>query len=117
MVDIDGPADLTPFLPLQREICGRPVIEELMGGAPQSQPAHWKDGNPAERLPLHAAQLLVASAILSPADADVYAAKARAAGDRALVLKLEHAGHFDPIAPGTPAWAKVEDFIVANALK
>jgi hypothetical protein len=25
-------------------------------------------------------------------------------------------GHHEPVAPGTPAWAKVEAFIVENAL-
>jgi len=117
VVDIDGPADLMPFVPLQKQICGQPVIDQLMGGTPESAAAHFKDGNPAQRLPLHAAQLLVASDVLPPAEADAYAARARAAGDRVEVLKLENAGHFDPIAPGTPAWAKVEAFIVENALK
>jgi acetyl esterase/lipase len=117
VVAIDGPADLAAIRPLQKQICGRPVIDELLGGAPEAQPAHWKDGDPAERLPLRTHQLLVASEVLSPADADAYAARARAAGDRVEVLKLENAGHFDPVAPGTPAWAKVEAFIVEQALK
>jgi acetyl esterase/lipase len=118
VVDIDGPADLASFIPVQKQICGgRAVIDQLMGGTPETQADRFKDGDPARRLPLHTAQLLVASTVLLPAEADAYAARARAAGDRVEVLKLENAGHFDPVAPGTPAWAKVEAFIAEQALK
>jgi hypothetical protein len=117
VVNIDGLEDVALCEPQQREICGgEPVLDEMLGGAPQAVADHWRDGNPAQRLPLRAHQLLVASALMSGAAADAYAAKARAAGDKVDVLKLD-AGHFDPIAPGTPAWKQVEDFIVENALK
>jgi acetyl esterase/lipase len=117
VVDIDGPADLVAARPSQMEVCHRPVIDDLLGGPPDVQADHWKDGDPAQRLPLRAHTLLVSSKVLSNADADAYAAKARSAGDRVEVLKLTNAGHFDPVAPGTPAWRQVEDFIVAEALK
>jgi acetyl esterase/lipase len=117
VVNIDGPDELVRYLPLQNDVCGQPVIEQLLGGTPQTAPDHFRDGNPGQRLPLRARQLLVASELLSGADADAYAAKARAAGDPAEVLKLPGVGHFDPIAPGTPSWTRVEDFIVQNALK
>jgi len=55
--------------------------------------------------------------VLTAADADAYAKAARAAGDKVDVLHLENTGHHEPVAPGTPAWAKVEAFIVENALK
>jgi acetyl esterase/lipase len=117
-VIIDGPEDIVLYHPHQREICdGQDVLDQMLGGSPQTAADHWRDGNPAQRLPLHTRQLLVSSALLSGRAADAYADKARAAGDKVEVLKLEDAGHFDPIAPGTPAWAKVEDFIVQNALK
>jgi acetyl esterase/lipase len=115
-VNIDGPEDPARYEPDQREICGQEVLNQMFGGSPQAAADHWRDGNPAQRLPLHAHQLLVASALMSGAAADAYAARARAAGDTVDVLKLD-AGHFDPIAPGTPAWKQVEDFIVDNALK
>jgi acetyl esterase/lipase len=117
VVNIDGPEDVALYEPHQRQICdGQDVLDQMLGGAPQAAADHWRDGNPAQRLPLHAHQLLVSSALMSGAAADAYAARARAAGDKVDVLKLD-AGHFDPIAPGTPAWKQVEDFIVDNALK
>lgn len=117
MVNIDGPDDLVRFLPVQNDVCGSAVIERLLGGTPETAPDHYRDGNPGQRLPLHVPQLLVASALLTGQAADAYADRARAAGDRVEVLKLENAGHFDIIAPGTPAWTRVEDFVVSNALK
>ena len=116
-VDIDGPADLQAIRPRQTGICGKPVADNLMGGDPTAAADHWSQGDPARRLPLHAHQLLVSSVVLTAADADSYAQAARAAGDKVDVLHLENTGHHEPVAPGTPAWAKVEAFIVENALK
>jgi acetyl esterase/lipase len=99
------------------DICGAPVITQLMGGEPAAQPDRYKEGNPAERLPLHVKQLLVSAKLLSPEAARAYAATARAAGDKVEVLELPDTGHHEPVAPGTRAWAKVEAFIVENALK
>jgi acetyl esterase/lipase len=115
-VDIDGPADLRPWVEQVRQICGAPVITDLMGGDPASQPERYKEGDPAERLPLHVKQLLVSAMLLKPGEARAYAATATAAGDTVKVLELPDTGHHEPVAPGTPAWAKVEAFIVENAL-
>jgi len=117
VVDIDGPVDLVDILPDEMSVCGRPVVEQLLGGKPDAQPDHYKIGNPAQNLPFHVRQLLVTSKLLTPAKADAYAAKARAAGDQVEILNLTGVGHFEPVAPGTPAWAKVEAFIVEQALK
>jgi acetyl esterase/lipase len=116
-VDIDGPPDLRPYVGSVKDICGAPVISDLMGGEPAAQPDRYKQGNPAERLPLHTTQLLVSAKLLTPDAAKAYAAAARAAGDRVEILELPDTGHHEPVAPGTPAWAKVEAFIVEQALK
>jgi acetyl esterase/lipase len=116
-VDIDGPADLQALRPRQVSICRAPVADNLMGGDPASAADRWSAGDPARRLPLHVHQLLVSSVVLTAADADTYAKAARAAGDKVDVLNLVDTGHHEPVAPGTPAWTKVEAFIVENALK
>ncbi len=36
-----------------------------------------------------------------------FAAKARAAGDRAEALEIKGVGHFDPVIPTTDAWKTV----------
>lgn len=116
-VDIDGPPDLRPYVGPVADICGAPVITDLMDGEPAAQPDRYREGNPAERLPLHALQLLVSAKLLSPEAARAYATAARAAGDRVEILELLDTGHHEPVAPGTPAWTRVEAFIVDNALK
>lgn len=118
VVNIDGPSEISPFAGgRDREVCGMPVISNLMGGPPEAQAAHYKLGDPGQRVPLKVPQLLVASEVLRTADADAYAARARAAGDRIEILDVTGTGHFDSIAPGTPTWTKVEALIVEKALK
>jgi acetyl esterase/lipase len=118
VVNLDGPAEITPFAGgRDKEICGMPVISDLMGGPPAAQPLRYALGDPGQRTPLKAPQLLVTSSVLRPADAAAYAARARPAGDRIDVLDVSGTGHFDLIAPGTPTWSKVEAFIVEKALK
>jgi len=116
-VDIDGLADLRPYIGPVNDICGAPVITDLMGGEPAAQPERYREGNPAERLPLRVPQLLVSAKLLAPDAARAYAQQARSAGDRVEILELADTGHHEPVAPGTPAWAKVEAFIVDEALK
>jgi pimeloyl-ACP methyl ester carboxylesterase len=118
VVNIDGPSEITPFAGgRDSQICGMPVISDLMGGAPAAQGARYKLGDPGQRVPLKAPQLLVASTVLRAADAESYATRARAAGDRIEILDVTGTGHFDSIAPDTPTWTKVEAFIVDKALK
>ncbi len=107
-VAIDGPAELQGFIGPDAEICGKPVVEPLMGGSPEQRPVRYKDASPAEHLPLGASQLLIASIVLTGKEADAYQAKGTAAGDRIDVLKMRGAGHFDIIAPGSEAWKTVE---------
>jgi hypothetical protein len=50
-INLDGPVDLRIMRDAQQQICGRPVIDELMGGTPAEQPARYRAGSPAELLP------------------------------------------------------------------
>lgn len=111
-VAIDGPADLRTMIGFDQQVCGAPVIANLLGGSPTDQAERYAQGNPAERLPLGADQYLVASVVLPPPAAAAYRASATAAGDRVEVLTLEGAGHFNMIAPGEPTWTEVETLIV-----
>lgn len=98
-VAIDGPGDLAAFVGIDEQICGAPVIRNLMGGGPDDVPARYAEGSPAARLPLGTPQLLVsASPVLPPEAAQAYADRA---GGEARVLALAGAGHFGMIAPAT----------------
>ncbi len=112
VVAIDGPGDLAPFIGLDAQICHQPVIVPLMGGTLEQEPQHYVDGTPADHFPLGLPQTLISSVVLLPRDAEAYRVKGAAAGDHVEVVRIEHAGHFDIIAPGTAPFATVEAAIL-----
>jgi acetyl esterase/lipase len=107
-VAIDGPGDLRPFVGWDAEFCGQSVIVPLMGGTPAQVPGHYAQASPIDQLPLHVPQYLIEASFLRPTDAENYVVKAKAAGDHAELIPIANAGHFDIIAPGTPAWQQVQ---------
>lgn len=112
VVQIDGPATLAPFIGIDEQACGRPVIAELMGGPPAARTREYSLASPAEHLPLGIRQLLVQGAftpLMEP-----YAKQARAAGDHVEVLRGTE-DHFDVVTPGNPVGDKVIDFIATRA--
>ena len=113
VVAIDGPATLAPFVGIDTQVCGKPVIVPFMGGTPAEKPDAYRAASPADHLPLGLHQLLVLGELgplMKP-----YVAGAKASGDRVDVLAPDGADHFDIIVPGTANGAKVVDFIAANA--
>lgn len=115
VVAIDGPGALAPFVGIDADVCGRPVIVPLMGGTPQEKPDEYRIASPMEQLPLGMRQLLVAGALqdlMQP-----YIAAARASGDRVDVLTPPKANHFDIVTPNTANGAAVVDFIVSTTLR
>jgi acetyl esterase/lipase len=114
-VALGGPGDLRDFTTYARDICGAPVIEQLMGGSPQTVSDRYTQGSPIELLPLGTPQILIVGADdgVMPARArDAYVAAARKAGDTADALVLPNAGHFEVIAPTSAAWPEVRDRIL-----
>ena len=114
VVAIDGPGALAPFVGVDAQVCGRPVIVPLMGGTPAERPAEYRVADPQEHLPLGIPQLLV------PADlGDLmmpYIAAAKASGDPVLTLAPSGANHFDIVTPSTANGKAVVAFIVKNVL-
>ncbi len=111
-VAIDGPGDLAPFRGFDAEICGKPVIDPLLGGTPDAHPARYSQATPKRLLPLGRPQYLVATAVLTPAAAEDYRKAAAAGGDKVEVIAPKDADHFNIIAPGEPQWAEVEALIL-----
>jgi len=111
---IDGPGDLAPFVGIDAQVCGEPVIVPLMGGTPQERPEAYSVASPARQLPLGVRQLFVPAdlgEIMQP-----YIEAARRSGDAIEVLQPTGANHFDIVTPGTPNGEAVADFIAAKAL-
>ncbi|WBH15869.1 alpha/beta hydrolase [Sphingomonas radiodurans] len=111
---IDGPAALAPFVGIDAQVCGQPVIASLMGGLPADKPAAYALASPAEHLPLGLRQLLVIGEFrpfMQP-----YVAGAKAAGDPVAELAPPNANHFDIVTPSTANGAAVIDFIAREAI-
>ena len=111
-IAIDGPGDIASFIGLDAKICGKPVIEPLMGGSPAAHAGRYAQGSPSVLWPLGVPQYLIAARVLLPDDAGNYQAQSKAAGDRVELQVPTPAGHFDIIAPGSATWPTVEAFIV-----
>lgn len=114
VVAIDGPAALAPFVGIDADVCGAPVIVPLMGGTPQEKPAAYNIASPADHLPLGLRQLSVEAELgdlMQP-----YNAAVRASGDPIEILRPPGANHFDIVTPGAPNGEAVADFIAAKAL-
>ena len=82
-----------------------------MGGAPATVADRYKQGSPAEMLPLGVRQVLIVGVqdgVMPPPARESYAAAARKAGDRAEIVEVP-GGHFEVIAPTSAAWPTVRD--------
>ena len=87
------------------------AVAELLGGTPREQPERYAQASPSELLPAGVPLRLVHGGldpIVPVEQSRALAAQARAKGDAAEVILLEGAGHFDLIAPFSPAWQRVE---------
>ena len=115
IVNVDGPPDMAAFQPMERKFCPVPGLTQLMGGTPAEQPERY--GQSFSRLP---------AADRGPADhcrgglcsrmydlVSSYEAAAKAKGDSVTVLKLDGAGHFDMLAPGSQYGKPVNEAILA----
>lgn len=114
VVAIDGPGTLAPFVGVDAQVCGEPVIVPLMGGTPEDKPAEYEIASPQDHLPLGIRQLAVTAdlgELMQP-----YIQAVRSYGDQISVLAPDHANHFDVVTPGTPNGEAVVDFIAKNAL-
>lgn len=106
VVNLDGPSDLKATVAVQEKICGVPVITNLMGGAPETQPDRYSAGSPIELLPIRVPQVFFAGRMFG-AQAAPHEAAARKAGDTVQTTVLPDAGHFVFIDPNSDVWPQV----------
>ncbi len=102
-----GPiTDMREYQTRERDVCGNPAIETVLGGMPAAVPDRVKMVSPIERVPLRVPTVLVAGANdgIAPRKAlDAYAAVARAKGDSVRIITTAGEGHFEAIAPARAA--------------
>ena len=114
-VALGGPGDLRDFTTYAASVCGSPVIEQLLGGNPESVPRRYAQASPAELLPLGTRQVLIigeSDGVMPQKSRDAYVAAARKATDRVDLVMVPDAGHFEVIAPASSAWPVVRDRVL-----
>jgi acetyl esterase/lipase len=118
IVSLGGLADLRREAALIKTSCERDTAQ-LAGAPSASRPDVFSDTNAADLVPNGSRTILVTGeldTISPPRVAHDFAARARAAGDRADVVILPGASHYDEVAAGSPSWPLVLGAIEA-ALK
>jgi acetyl esterase/lipase len=110
VVGVVGLAPVSDLLEASRLNLSEGAVRELLGGSPQQFPERYRAASPVERLPLGVPTVVVHGTLdkdvpyaLSPA----YVERASAAGDKARLVRLEGAGHFDLIQPESPFFPQV----------
>jgi acetyl esterase/lipase len=109
IISLGGLADLRNEKDLIKASCGRDTAE-LAGTPSASRPDVFSDTNAAELVPNGSRTVLITGeldTISPPRAAHDYAARARKAGDRAEVLILPGASHYDEIAASSASWKLV----------
>jgi acetyl esterase/lipase len=108
-------APAADFADLQsKNVCGG-VMDRLMGGSAEAFPERYRDVSPALLAPIRIPQIVIVGGqdrSWGPGGRAYYAS-AMAAGDTLVrMIEVPEAGHFDVVAPTTPAW-----HIVMQALR
>ena len=103
VVSVGGISDLREFYGRERQTCGNPAVESLLGAPPDSVPSRVRAGSPIERLPLGVPirDLAGAQDRIAPLTArEAFVQAARRGGDDAELITVP-GGHFEPMAPAT----------------
>ena len=109
IVSLGGLADLRHEAALIKSSCDRDITQ-LAGMPSAARPDVLVDTNAADLMPNGSRTWLVTGAldtISPPRVAHDYAARANAAGDKAEVVILPEASHYDEVATTSPAWPQV----------
>lgn len=112
-VAVRGVIGLAAITDLARYRIGPPnschsSVEPLLGGGPDKVPARYAETSPSQRLPLGVAQIFIQGEkdpIVDTASIRDYIDAAQKSGDRATLLELREAGHFEAcvVIPQTAA--------------
>jgi acetyl esterase/lipase len=116
VINLAGPTDLERIFPIQDQMCGDPVITNLVGGSPYEVPENYRQASPSKLLPTGVKQVLITGAqdkLVPPRLGQDYEAEAKEAGDDVTFFAIENAAHFEVIAPGSVAWPKVEQAVLS----
>lgn len=115
-ISVNGVVDLRKAWELD---LGSEAVARFLGGAPNEVPDRYASASPAELIPFGTTQVLVHGGLddeVPPSIGEDYVAAALARGDKALLIRMPSAGHFEPIDPQF-AEGRQTLAIIANALR
>ncbi len=109
-------ADLADYTRYTR--CGPTIVPDFLGRDVDPASERFRLSDPASLAPAPSPQLILLGAldpIVPPAHGANYGERAAEAGAAVEVITMEEAGHFELVAPWTPAWprlaARIHDFL------
>lgn len=94
--------------------CGPRAVTAFLGEDPSAGGERFAVSDPASLVPVPAPHLLLMGEldpIVPPPHGEAYGARARARGQEVRIVTIPGAGHFELVAPWTPAWGAVEPTI------
>ena len=116
VINMAGTIDMSANIAHMEEMCRGPVVTNLMGGSLSAVPERYQAVSAQTSLPLGVLQILIwgdqEDYVPQPL-AEQYVAAATRAGDRARLIIVPAAGHFETASPFTTAWPVVHEAIRA----
>lgn len=114
VINLAGTIDMTANISHMEEMCRGPVVTDMLGGTPTAVPDRYKEVSADTMLPLRVSQILIwgdhEDYVPQPL-AEQYVSAATHAGDRARLVLVPQAGHFETASPFTAAWPIVREAI------
>ena len=115
-LNLGGPLDLTANIAGYQALCRDTVITALLGGTPASVPERYAHASPIKLLPLGIPQVILIGEhedFVPRPLAEAYVKTAVQSGDRAHLIVIPGAGHFEIASPRASTWPQVESAIRA----
>ena len=114
---LGGLGDLKASRAHLQGVCGgQDVVAALLGGTPDQVPDHYRQGSPAELVPLGIPQVFITGAqdrVIPPEFAEAYEELAQRAGDKVRHIVVENAAHHEYNAPTSTTWPVVRDSVLS----
>lgn len=111
VVSLGGIGDLATHAGVFSGACG-PTLAQV------APPKTYPETSPADLLPIGVPVTMIHGEfdhVMPPDTGEAYAAKVRAAGDKAAAVEIKGVGHFEPVMPTTDAWKTVVVPAIARA--
>jgi acetyl esterase/lipase len=114
VINLAGVIDMAADIAHYEEMCRGPVITSLMGGSTAAVPERYREVSVRTFLPLGLSQVLIwgdrEDYVPQPL-VEQYVAAAARSGDRARLILVPAAGHFETASPFTSAWPVVREAV------